>query len=296
MNDSQTTTCLTHLSKLIKKDTDASDACLVRIYPHSVGEGIINLAQEEIIIGRDKECQIELDDTSVSRQHASINFGSTGYHIQDLGSVNSTFLNDKKIEEAVLSSGDLLRIGHTIFKFLSSDHVEKQYHEEIYSMMITDGLTHIPNKRYFLEILDREFNRSRRHQRPLSLIMFDIDHFKKINDTHGHLAGDFILRDLCQRVSPFIRKDEVFARYGGEEFAIIVPEGNRNQAHALCDKVLQCINESYFVVENLNIPVTISMGIEQMDNDHHISMNDLITATDKKLYMAKESGRNCIIS
>jgi len=286
------TTFITHFTP--KVEGIISDACLVRIYPHSIGEGIIQLPQERILIGREKICQIQLNDPSVSRQHAQIEFSPLGFTITDLDSCNSIFINDIKIENHKLSSGDLIRIGHTIFKFLSSEHIEKQYHEEIYSMMISDGLTKIPNKRYFLEMLDREISRSQRHQRPLSLIIFDIDHFKQINDNHGHLTGDMILRDLCQRILPFIRKDETFARYGGEEFVILLPEINSEQAYSFSEKILSAINSDDFIVENISIPVTISIGIAQLDLESITSPNELITAADSKLYTAKNSGRNCV--
>lgn len=286
------TTLITHFSPKIEDKT--SEACLVRIYPHSIGEGLIYLPLETIFIGREKKCQINLDDPSVSRHHAQVEFSPLGFSLIDLNSCNSTFINDKKIAKQVLVSGDLIRIGHIIFKFLSCDHIEKQYHEEIYSMMISDGLTQVPNKRYFMEMLEREVTRSQHHHRPLSLIIFDIDHFKKINDAYGHLVGDMILRDLCQRISPFIRKDEIFARYGGEEFVILLPESNAESAYSFSKRLLAIVNSNDFIVENVNIPVTISMGIAQMDFSKKMTVNELITAADGKLYQAKDSGRNCV--
>ena len=286
------TTCITHTPPRVLDDS--SEACLVRIYPHSIGEGIIHLPHETISIGREKNCHIELNDPSVSRQHARIEFSQSGFTINDLNSSNSTFINDIKVTQQKLCSGDLIQIGHTIFKFLSSEHIEKQYHEEIYSMMISDGLTKIPNKRYFIEMLEREVSRAQRHQRPLSLIIFDIDHFKLINDNHGHLTGDMILRDLCQRVLPFIRKGEVFARYGGEEFVVLLPEINAQQAYTFSQKLLTIINSDAFIVEQVTIPVTISIGIAQLElNDQKTSPVDLISAADSRLYCAKNDGRNC---
>ncbi|MCU7940096.1 MAG: diguanylate cyclase [gamma proteobacterium symbiont of Bathyaustriella thionipta] len=291
-NIEQQTTCFTHFPSFLKDD--ASEACLVRIYPHSIGDGIFHLPQETINIGRDKNCHLELADQSVSRQHAQIEFSENRFIISDSNSCNSTFINDKKIAKSHLTSGDLIRIGHTIFKFLSCGHIEKQYHEEIYSMMINDGLTNIPNKRFFMEMLEREVTRSQRHQRPLSLIIFDIDHFKCINDQYGHLSGDIVLRDLCQRIKPYIRKDELFARYGGEEFVILLPETNSEQALSFAEKILSVTNSRDFIVENVSIPTTISMGISQINLAQTMSAKDLIQNADKMLYKAKNNGRNCI--
>jgi diguanylate cyclase (GGDEF)-like protein len=267
----------------------------VRIYPHSIGEGIINLGREDTVIGRGNDCDIAVDDPAVSRRHARIRHGADGFEIADLGSVNSVLLNDGIVDRAILRSGDLVRIGHTIFKFLSSDHIEKQYHEEVYTMMISDGLTRIPNKRYFMEVLEREFIRAQRHERPLVLVMFDIDHFKKINDTYGHLAGDLILRDLSERVNAYVRRDETFARYGGEEFSLILPESDTDKARVLCEKIRACVEGKVFNVEHLEIPVSISIGVSQLDPQHHKSADDLIKSADGNLYRAKQNGRNCVV-
>lgn len=284
------------LSSVVNPQNDEMGACLVRIYPPSIGEGIIKLPLGDVIFGRHKECDVVLDDPAVSRQHSCIIYGESGYKIMDLGSSNTTIVNDKSIKKNVLlKDGDMVRIGHMVFKYLSSNNIERHYHEEIYSMMITDGLTDIPNKRYFMEMLEREFNRARRHRRPLCLLMFDIDHFKVINDTHGHLAGDIILRDLCRRIAPIIRKEEVFARFGGEEFAIVLSETRRDKARVLGDKVLDLVGTECFKVEDIEIPVTISIGIAELDVGNHRSPNDLVEAADRKLYAAKENGRNCVV-
>src|SRR5438552_8298891 len=122
-----------------------------------------------------------------------------------------------------LKDGDYLRVGNCICRFLAGGNVEAQYHEEIYRLTIIDALTEIPNKRFFLEFLDRELARTVRYHRPLSLILFDIDKFKVINDQLGHLAGDFTLREMASSLKAAIRKEELFARYGGEEFAVVLP-------------------------------------------------------------------------
>lgn len=297
MDKLQSTTRLACLSSQADPASNDKGSCLVRIYPPSIGEGIINLPQEDIVLGRKKDCDVVLDDAAVSRQHSCISYTKSGYKIMDLGSFNATIVNDKKIRKTTrLKPGDMIRVGHMVFKYLSSDHVERQYHEEIYSMMITDGLTQISNKRYFMEMFEREFNRAKRHKRPLCLLLFDIDHFKIINDAHGHLAGDFILRDLCLRIAPYIRQDEIFARYGGEEFAIVLAEVNSEQARVLGEKIRDIIASEYFEVEGIDIPVTVSIGIAKLDTKRHLSPNALIETVDKKLYIAKESGRNCVIS
>ena len=162
-------------------------------------------------------------------------------------------------------------------------------------MTIIDGLTQAHVKRYLLEALEKEIIRARRHVRDLSFIMFDIDHFKKINDVHGHLAGDFVLKELARIVQTRIRRDEVFARYGGEEFAIVLPETNLEGARALADWLREKVEKSNFTFQNETIRVTISIGVSVLNDDHKVS-TDLIQDADGKLYEAKRGGRNRVVS
>src|ERR1700752_3914996 len=179
------------------------------------------------------------------------------------------------MREARVGSGDRIKIGLTIFKFLSGEDVEAQYHEEIYRMTIIDGLTQAHVKRYLLEALEKEIIRARRHVRELAFMMFDIDHFKKINDHHGHLAGDFVLKEVARIVIGRIRRDEVFARYGGEEFAIVLPETNLEGSRALAEGLREKIEQSRFVFQNEQIRVTISIGVSTLTEQDRSSM-DLI--------------------
>src|SRR5207237_10447404 len=139
--------------------------------------------------------------------------GPEGYYLEDLQSTNGTFLNDQPAAMSKLRDGDYLRVGNCIFRYLAGGNVEAEYHEEIYRLTIIDGLTGIHNKRYLLEFLDRELSRSARHQRPLSLILLDLDRFKEVNDRLGHLAGDKTLREVVACISTAIRKEELFSRY-----------------------------------------------------------------------------------
>jgi diguanylate cyclase (GGDEF)-like protein len=194
-----------------------------------------------------------------------------------------------------MGNGDRIKIGPTIFKFLSGQDVEAQYHEEIYRMTIIDGLTQVHVKRYLLEALDKELMRARRHQRELSFLMIDIDHFKKINDVHGHLAGDHVLKEVARLIQQRIRRDEVLARYGGEEFAIILPETTLEGGCALAEGLREKIEESRFVFQGETIRVTISIGAAVLIEEHRTSL-DLIKKADEKLYEAKRAGRNRVLS
>ncbi len=213
--------------------------------------------------------------------------------VVDDGSTNGTYCNDEQISrEVVLKNGDRVKIGPTIFKFLSGADVEAQYHEEIYRMTIIDGLTQIHNKRYLYEALEREIIRGRRHERDLAILLFDIDHFKRINDVHGHLAGDFVLKELARIVQARIRRDEVFARYGGEEFAIILPgDVARRRGRARRDAAAEGARSTSSCSRPTASSVTISVGAALLQ-DSDRAANDLIKRADERLYLAKNSGRN----
>ncbi|HEV3030797.1 MAG TPA: GGDEF domain-containing protein, partial [Polyangia bacterium] len=197
------------------------------------------------------------------------------------------------IDEYVMRDGDLIKIGRTIFKFLTGGNIENAYHEEIYRLTTIDGLTQIFNKRYFLETLEREIARSHRYRRELSLVMFDIDHFKKINDSYGHLAGDYVLKHLAQTVKTRIRREDCFARYGGEEFSIVLPEIDGLNAKPFAEKIRQLVEITDFKFENTSMPLTISMGVATLDMDS-TDPQALIKRADDRLYEAKSSGRNCV--
>src|SRR5436190_2186309 len=237
-------------------------ACLVHIYPTGPGMGTrYTLSDKPLVVGRGNDCEIRINDHSVSRRHARIQPGGDGYYAVDLQSTNGTYVNDLPASMYKLKDGDYLRVGNCIYRFLMGGNVETEYHEEIYRLTIIDGWTEIHNKRYLLEFLDREIARSSRHNRPLSLIMMDIDRFKAINDEYGHLGGDFTLREMASRVKGNIRKEELFARYGGEEFAVVLPETNLEGAVILADRLVKVINQQPFQYEDKTFPVTISAGV-----------------------------------
>jgi two-component system, cell cycle response regulator len=287
----------TRVTAIVQKPLGGGDGgpkgndCLVVIYtkePSLLGRRFV-LDTSPIRIGRGAENHIVLEGDSVSRRHAHFEQRSGAWWCVDDGSTNGSYVNDEQImREAHLGNGDRIKIGPTIFKFLSGQDVEAQYHEEIYRMTIIDGLTQVHVKRYLLEALDKEL------MRDLSFLMLDIDHFKKINDVHGHLAGDYVLKEVARIIQQRIRRDEVLARYGGEEFAIILPETTLEGAHALADGLREKIEESRFVFQSETIRVTISIGGALLQDSDRTSL-DLIKRADEKLYEAKRAGRNRVI-
>jgi diguanylate cyclase (GGDEF)-like protein len=214
--------------------------------------------------------------------------------VADLGSTNGTYVNDESVLERRLRDGDQVRIGRSILKFMTGENVEVHYHEEIYRLMTVDGLTQIYNRRYFNEALEREANRAKRYERVLSLIAFDIDHFKDVNDTHGHLVGDNLLRHLALGVKSRLRREDIFARTGGEEFAILLPEVAVEGARITAEKVRAIVESTPLKYENEVVRCTVSLGISVMLPDD-ASPEELYKRADERLYEAKQGGRNRVV-
>jgi diguanylate cyclase (GGDEF)-like protein len=244
-----------------------------------------------VTIGRSSKANIQIDEESISRIHARVFLEGDDVCVHDMGSTNGTYVNDEAVEERALRDGDLLKIGRSVFKFLRGGNIENAYHEEIYRLTTTDGLTQVYNKRYFLETLEREFARSSRYKRDLALVLFDVDHFKRVNDSHGHLAGDAVLKGLAQLVQRHVRKQDVLARYGGEEFALLLPESNVAQSTATAEKIRTLVERHAFEAESKGIRVTLSLGVAGLRPD--VERPDLLVReADEELYRAKRSGRN----
>jgi diguanylate cyclase (GGDEF)-like protein len=269
------------------------DACVVHIYPTGPGMGTrYPLTDAPVVLGRGNDCDIRINDHSVSRRHARIQPGADGYYAVDLQSTNGTYVNDVPASICKLKDGDYLRVGNCIYRYLAGGNVEAEYHEEIYRLTIIDALTDIHNKRYLLEFLDRELSRSARHSRPLALILLDLDRFKAINDDLGHLGGDFTLREVASCIKSSIRKEELFARYGGEEFAIVLPETTLEGAVSVAERLRTRVEKHTFQYEGRTYPLTISLGVITTTGDAAMTPHELIRQADEKLYQAKNEGRN----
>jgi diguanylate cyclase (GGDEF)-like protein len=244
-------------------------------------------------IGRDISADIVIEDDSVSRVHCRLLPEGDGWAIEDLKSTNGTYVAGAAVTRATLRDGDQIKVGSTIFKFLSGHNVEAAYHEEIYRMAIFDGLTQLHNRRYFEEFTEREIARCRRHKRPLSLLMFDVDHFKRINDEFGHLSGDHVLREMAAALSRRIRREELLARYAGDEFVVVLPETAPQDAMTLAETLRLIVQKTPFVFEGHALPVSISMGVGAMTPDIQTPAQ-LVAAADAALYRAKQKGRNVV--
>lgn len=295
--ESEVKTRITPLEQL-QFQREPGEDCLVVIYTKDTKNfGKRHLLLEEIfLLGRGAENHLILESDSVSRKHCRIERRGGDWFIVDLGSTNGTYVNDEQVRTHRLNRGDHVKVGDTIFKYLSGSDVETQYHETIYRMAIIDGLTGVHNKRYIVETLEREISRARRHGRPLSLLLCDIDYFKYLNDNYGHLAGDFILKELVSSLKKTIRPDDVIGRYGGEEFLVVLPETDLEGALEVGERLRKTIEGHQYIFEGEHIEgqlgggITISIGAAQLREGW--DMNAFIQSTDAQLYAAKNAGRN----
>lgn len=312
-------TVITVINPKLIPEIAGQEACLVVINGMELGRKY-SLAQPRTAIGRSSKADIQIDEDAISRSHATIDRQGEHFLLRDLQSTNGTYVNDVQITNQILRDGDQLKIGRTIFKFLTGSNIESSYHDEMHRLSTIDGLTQVYNKRYFLQTIEREMLRTQRYEPRLSLIICDLDHFKAINDTYGHLAGDHVLKQAAQRMAAQVRRADVFARYGGEEFVLLLPETNRAQAARIAEKLRAAIANEPFYFDNTPIHVTISLGVADMQDylqapgDHWrrmpvetssttpITMLEeansfaFIKIADDRLYAAKAGGRNRVVS
>jgi two-component system cell cycle response regulator len=270
------------------------EACLIIIRGTPQGSRFF-LTQAEMIIGRDPTAEISVADQSISRKHAKVTKANGKVVLTDLGSSNGTYVNDKKVssgESVSLAKEDMVKIGNSIFKFLPAGELEILFYGNLGSAAHTDPMTKIYNKGYLLEALEAEFKRAKALHTDFSLVFFDLDHFKKINDTYGHDAGDYVLKEITSLIrTSQIRPKDIFARYGGEEFVILLANTAIKVATELAERIRASIESHAFIYEGKRLPVTTSLGVAELRAGVE-SSTTLLKAADKALYASKSAGRN----
>lgn len=259
------------------------------------GEGLgrrADIGDAPVMVGRSNEADLVIAHKSVSRMHCRIWRDGDGYRIRDLGATNATRVNDARLDgESTLADGDQVTVGESILKFVSQDSVEASYHEEIYQLATHDALTDLYNRRHFIEIADKEIARAIRHVRPLSLCIVDVDLFKPVNDRHGHIAGDEVLRQIAGLLRQHARNDDLAARIGGEEFALLLPECGSGDAAALADRLREVVAVAPFAPGGEPRQMTVSIGVASLVPGRD-SRQLLMASADAALYRAKHEGRN----
>lgn len=259
---------------------------------------IFGLNSERTLLGRSPDCEVSLFDIDISRVHAEIRKHGHQMVLSDFNSTNGTYLNGKQVSQSELRDGDRVQLGcSTILKFSFHSKIEEKYQRQLYENAVLDGLTQIYNRKFFEDRLSTELSFAQRHNSMLSLLMIDLDHFKQVNDSHGHLTGDQVLRFVAQAIKELLRKEDIVARYGGEEFAVIARGIQPTQAAILGERIRS-------TVEMLEIPTntgatiraSTSIGVVTMMHNQFTAPHQIIHEADMRLYQAKRLGRNRVVA
>jgi diguanylate cyclase (GGDEF)-like protein len=268
--------------------------CLIVVYQRDKDQQgkRLELAGGVARIGRDQDNDLVLLDEGVSRRHARVERSRDGWIVMDVGSRNGTLLNGKPLTGVErLNNGDVIKVGSAMVKYLSGQDVETSMWEEVFQLAITDNLTGLRNRRRFDEVLATECGRERRHGRSLSLVMLDIDYFKRVNDRHGHPAGDAVLAQLGQLIRERVRGHDLAARVGGEELAILMPETDLPSARAVAEELRLAVQAQVIDYAEKSIRVTVSIGCAEYAMDD-VDPASFVRRCDAQLYAAKSAGRN----
>lgn len=275
-----------------------SHAALVVLHGAEIGRDF-RLKRGVMLVGRSPEADIRILDDLASREHARIVFSwladlqRASYCIQDLGSTNHTIVNSQPIDRIELQEGDRIQIGNTVLKFVLLDDIEARFHEEVRNRITYDQLTGLLTKESLYLALQVEMKRCHAYGLPLAVLMMDLDRFKSVNDTHGHLMGSHVLTEVGRLIRESIRGSDVAARYGGEEFVAYLAESDTAGAVPAAERIRRSIEAHTFSSDGRSARVTISIGIAGFP-EHGEDLRTLVGSADRALYRAKESGRNRI--
>jgi two-component system, cell cycle response regulator len=249
------------------------------------------------VIGRAQGSQLRIEEEGVSRNHARIRRDGPIVQVEDLGSRNGTYLNGERISTVKrLDEGDKIQIGPiTVVRFAHHDELDERFHQRLVASALRDPLTRLFNRRYLLDRLDCELRFARRHMSTLSLLMLDVDHFKELNDRHGHLAGDAVLAHLAAVLQKAVRNEDVVARFGGEELTVVLRSVTLDQAMVLAERLRQLVEASVTRYRGQELRVTVSVGGAGYPSTRAETVAQLIDAADRALYRAKDEGRNRVV-
>lgn len=248
---------------------------------------------KRLLLGRAPTADILLDDDGVSRFHAVITQEEDAFHIEDLGSKNGVIINGFKVSSHSLEEGDRIQLGATtLLKFAFHDDVEEQFQRELYQSATIDPLTGIYNRRHVVERLRSECAYARRQSTALSVLMIDLDHFKLVNDSFGHLAGDAVLRETARAIHTALRTEDIIGRYGGEELCVVLRGIERSNAMHAGNRIVQIVRNNVVVYGGKDLRVTVSVGAATSLPGTLDTPQELLDAADRALYRAKANGRD----
>lgn len=277
----------------IPAPTGGIHACLTALTGSLAGQ-MFRIPETGLLIGRAVSSGLKIVEEGVSRHHARIRHEGGAILVEDLASRNGTFVNGERLSDArTLEEGDKIQVGPlTVLRFAHHDEIDERFHQRLVASALRDPLTRLYNKRYLLDRLDSELRFARRHDSALSLLMIDVDHFKELNDTHGHLAGDAVLANLSAALQRAVRNEDIVARFGGEELAVVLRAVELEQAAALGERLRRLAEVTVCRYRALELRATISVGVAAFPMARAETVEQLIEAADQALYRAKREGRN----
>jgi diguanylate cyclase (GGDEF)-like protein len=260
---------------------------------------VVTLEGPGLTFGRDPSSDMWVEDPGVSRRHARV--GRTadgGFYVEDLGSTNGTFVGVHRVTLAELSSGDHVQLGPSfILRFAITDSTEESLQRQLYESSVRDPLTQVYNRKYLAERLTSEVAHAHRTSGALAVIMIDVDRFKELNDTYGHLAGDKALRHAAAAMARTVRAEDVLARYGGEEFIVLARAADHEEARALAERLRRTVERLRFTTGEADLTITVSVGVASLSEiDPTDGPAALVALADARLYGAKLAGRNRVCS
>jgi len=284
------------LDDLVSPAASGHRACFVVMQGHEVGR-TYELGDGVACLGRSDEVEISILDPAVSRRHASVHSSNLGFVIEDLDSTNGLFVNGERLPRRVLRDGDRVQVGSaTVLKFSYQDELEESMQRRLYESATRDALMGIHNKQYFLDSLDAAFAHAFRRNRPLSVLMLDVDRFKQVNDSFGHLAGDHVLKAIAALVEPTMRAEDVLARFGGDEFVLLLVESSQEAASLVAERIREKVESGAVSYGGHQVEVTVAAGVATFSGGNYTSARGLLEAADEALYRAKSEGRNRTVS
>ncbi|MCQ2063011.1 MAG: GGDEF domain-containing protein [Fibrobacter sp.] len=264
---------------------------LIVLYPQAQFKQIA-LEQGCAVLGRGQDADIKFDDELVSRRHCSLNFDGKNVTVTDLGSTNGTYVDGQPVQTFVLEPDNRLQIGKMILKIDFKSQNEEEFDRELFEAATMDPLTKISNRRTFFDRSLGELALARRNGYYVHAIMVDADHFKRVNDTWGHQAGDMVLKEIARLLKEEKRESDLLARYGGEEFVLLLAGIGPEDAKKSAERLRMAVERHRFSWKDVVVPVTISLGLASKMGSDIPTIEEMVAECDKLLYIAKESGRN----
>ena len=287
------------MEKTLERDDEEEDVVVHSSRPYLVVYGgdekgkRYELGGTPIEVGRSPKADITIDDREVSKRHCAISYRKGYVVVEDCGSTNGTFINGERTQHKEVLTDAVVQVGHTVLKIEYKGDAELEYEDELIQRATTDSLSGIPNRRFFERRASEEIAYAKRSNTPIGMVMADIDHFKEVNDTHGHQAGDTVIKELCRIMKAQVRKEDLLGRYGGEEFVMLLRgTGSPKSALGFCERLREKVEEYSFIHNELTIHITISIGLCYQSGERIQSLEHLIYKADEALYSAKQNGRN----